>query len=100
MECVVRGEMRVSNSTESTELSAGSIRVERGKADMLETRMSVERGWRTVGLLLAAGGDRELAPHGERIRTLRVAPLAVSRALAEDLDYLSKPPATTSSSRG
>ena len=43
------------------DLSAGSIRVERGKADLLATRRSVERGWRVVGQLLAAGGDRELA---------------------------------------
>ena len=43
------------------DLSAGSVRVERGKADMIETRRSVERGWRAIGQLLAAGGDRELA---------------------------------------
>lgn len=43
------------------DLSSGSIRVERGKADMLETRRSVERGWRAIGQLLAADGDRELA---------------------------------------
>lgn len=43
------------------DLSAGSVRVERGKADMLETRRSVERGWRVIGQLLAADGNRELA---------------------------------------
>jgi hypothetical protein len=43
------------------DLSARSVRVERGKAGMLETRRSVERGWRVIGQLLAADGNRELA---------------------------------------
>jgi hypothetical protein len=43
------------------DLSAGSVRVERGKADMLETRRSVERGWQAIGQLLTADGNRELA---------------------------------------
>ena len=43
------------------DLSSGSVRVERGKADMLETQRSVERGWRAIGQLLGAEGNHELA---------------------------------------
>jgi hypothetical protein len=43
------------------DLSSRSVRVERGKADMLETRRSVELGWREIAQLLAAYGNPELA---------------------------------------
>jgi hypothetical protein len=43
------------------DLSAGSTRTECAKAEMCEARKSLERGWRTIGQLVAAKGDRELA---------------------------------------
>src|SRR5690606_611512 len=43
------------------DLLVGSVRAEHGKADMLETRRSVDRGWRAIAQALAADGDHELA---------------------------------------
>ena len=44
----------------------GYMTPERGKEKMLATRKDIERGWRDTSLLLAAGGDRELADRVQR----------------------------------
>ncbi|MGH8240062.1 MAG: relaxase/mobilization nuclease domain-containing protein, partial [Steroidobacteraceae bacterium] len=52
----LRGEsthMRERVESVVADLSAGSIRVERDKVDMLKTRRHMERGWRAIGQLLA-----------------------------------------------
>jgi len=51
------------NKVESVaaELMAGQIKVEPGKAKMLETRKFVERGWRAVSNILVSEGQPELA---------------------------------------
>jgi predicted transcriptional regulator len=45
----------------AVELSKGILRVEAGKAKLLETRKAVERGWWAVGDILVAEGRPELA---------------------------------------
>src|SRR5262249_50966670 len=42
-------------------LLTGDIRIEQGKARLLETRKEVQRGWFAVGELLMAEGRKELA---------------------------------------
>ena len=42
-------------------LSKGRMRIEPGKAKLLETRTAVERGWRAVSDILAGQGHQELA---------------------------------------
>ncbi len=44
----------------------GHLTPERGKERMLATRRDVERGWHDTSLVLAAGGDRELAERVQR----------------------------------
>jgi type IV secretory pathway VirD2 relaxase len=44
----------------------GYLGPERGKEKMLATRWAIERGWRDTSLILAAGGDRELAARVQR----------------------------------
>lgn len=43
------------------ELRGGGLRVEPGKARLLETRKAVERGWNAVGDILVSSGQPELA---------------------------------------
>lgn len=60
----LRGEsthMRSRVESVIADLSAASARVERGKVGMLETRRSLERGWRAIGNLLAGEGHDQLA---------------------------------------
>jgi len=45
----------------AAELQAGQIKVESGKAKMLETRKAVERGWRAVSDILVNEGQTALA---------------------------------------
>jgi hypothetical protein len=44
----------------------GYLTPERGKAKILATQSDVERGWRDTALILAAGGDQELAERVQR----------------------------------
>jgi hypothetical protein len=45
----------------AAEMRAGVIKIEPGKAKLLETRAQVERGWRAVGDMLSTAGRPELA---------------------------------------
>jgi len=45
----------------AAEMRAGAIKIEPGKAKLLETRAQVERGWRAVGDMLSTAGRPELA---------------------------------------
>jgi hypothetical protein len=50
----------------AAELSAGGIRVEPGKSDLLTTRQSVEQGWRAVSDALRADGKSDIAAAVDR----------------------------------
>jgi Relaxase/Mobilisation nuclease domain len=50
----------------AAELSKGNLRVEAGKAKLLETRRAVERGWWAVSDILVADGRAELAAQVRR----------------------------------
>jgi hypothetical protein len=50
----------------AAELSAGGIRVEPGKADLLKTRQSVEQGWRAVSGALRSEGTPDIAAAVDR----------------------------------
>jgi hypothetical protein len=52
--------------TVAAELSAGGIRVEPGKADLLKTRQNVEHGWRAVSDALRSDGKSEIATAVDR----------------------------------
>lgn len=47
----------------AAELLKREVRIESGKAKLLQTRRAVEYGWRAVSDLLAGQGQRELAAH-------------------------------------
>jgi hypothetical protein len=50
----------------AAELLKGDLRIEPGKADLLETRKYVEQGWGAVIQILRRGGDTALAAEVER----------------------------------
>jgi hypothetical protein len=50
----------------AAELLKGEVRIEAGKAKLLQTRREVERGWRAVSDLLAGQGQWELASQVRR----------------------------------
>ena len=59
-----RGESRYTRAqveAVAAELSKGNLRIESGKARLLETRREVEQGWWAVSEILAAEGRKELA---------------------------------------
>lgn len=47
----------------AAELLKGEVRIERGKAKLLQTRGDVERAWWAVSEMLVSQGQRELATH-------------------------------------
>lgn len=58
--------MREKVAAVAAELLKGEVRVESGKAKLLQTRREVERGWRAVSEKLASQAQRELATHVRR----------------------------------
>lgn len=53
--------MRAQAEAVAAELLKGNIRVEAGKRKLVETRSSVEDGWRSVADLLLSDGRKEIA---------------------------------------
>jgi hypothetical protein len=64
----------------AAELSKGNIRVEPGKATLVETRRHVESGWRSVARLLAKDSHRDLAYDVQRFLN-RMPPVRTEREL-------------------
>jgi hypothetical protein len=83
-----RGESHHTRSRTETvarELLKGDLRIEPGKARLVETRKEVERGWFAVGDILMAEGRRELANQVWRFLA-QIPPAMTERELiAQDL---------------
>jgi hypothetical protein len=67
------------------ELLNGGLRVESGKARLLETRKEVERGWFAVGDILMAQGRKELASEVWRFTAEMPPPKTERELIAEGL---------------
>jgi len=67
------------------ELLKGNLRVEPGKAKLLETRRAMERGWSAVSDILVAEGRPELAAQVRRFSAWMPQPLTDREAIAETL---------------
>jgi hypothetical protein len=83
-----RGESRhsrVRNEAVAAELSKGGLRVEVGKARLLETRRDVERGWLAVSDILVAEGRPGLAVQVRRFTTQMPPPRTDRESIAEAL---------------
>ena len=69
----------------AAELLKGSLRVEPGKAKLLETRREVERGWWAVSDILVAEGRPELAAQVRRFSAQMPPPWTDRESIAEAL---------------
>jgi len=67
------------------ELVKGNLRIETGKAKLLETRKEVERGWRTLSEILVAQGQPELAAQVRGFAARMLPPRTDRGAIAEQL---------------
>ena len=67
------------------ELRTGRFRAEPGKETLIETRRQVERGWREVGEILAAQGQKELAKEVMRFAGRIPPPRTDRETIAEGL---------------
>src|SRR6267154_1251217 len=67
------------------ELVRGNLRIETGKAKLLETRKEVERGWRAVSEILVAEGQPELAAQVRAFAARMPPPRTDREAIAEQL---------------
>jgi hypothetical protein len=67
----------------AAELLKGNLRVEAGKAKLLETRREVERGWWAVSEILVAEGRPELAEQVRRFSAEMPPPCTDREAIAE-----------------
>jgi hypothetical protein len=67
------------------ELLKGDVRIDHGKARLLETRKEVQRGWFAVGDILAADGRVELAHRVCRFAAEMPPPKTERELIAEDL---------------
>jgi hypothetical protein len=83
-----RGESRYARertNTVAAELSTGNLRVEAGKAKLLETRREVERGWWAFSDILVAEGRPELAAQVRRFSARMPPPWTDRESIAEAL---------------
>lgn len=83
-----RGESRntqVRAEAVSADLLKGNLRVEAGKAKLLETRREVERGWWAVSDILIAEGRPELATQVRRFSAQMPPPWTDRESIAEGL---------------
>ena len=69
----------------AAELLKGNLRVEAGKATLLETRREVERGWWAVSGILVAEGRPELAAQVRRFSAQMPPPITERDAIANAL---------------
>jgi predicted transcriptional regulator len=83
-----RGESRHTQArTEAVaaDLLKGNLRVEAGKAKLLETRREVERGWWAVSDILVANGKSDLAADVRRFASQMPPPMTERESIAESL---------------
>jgi hypothetical protein len=83
-----RGESRFTRARAeavAAELSRGNLRVETGKAKLLETRRAVERGWWAVNDIMVAEGRPELASQVRRFSAQMSSPWTDRESIAEAL---------------
>jgi hypothetical protein len=84
----LRGESRHARARAeavAAELSKGNLRLEAGKAKLLETRREVERGWWVVSDILVAEGRPELAAQARRFSAQMPPPRTDRELIAEAL---------------
>jgi hypothetical protein len=67
------------------ELLSGNLRIEAGKATLLETRKRVERGWKAISDILVAEGREELAAQVRRFAAEMRPPMTERELIAEQL---------------
>ena len=67
------------------ELLKGDLRIEQGKARLLETRKEVERGWFAVSDILIREGRKDLANDARRFVTEMLPPKTERELIAQDL---------------
>ena len=92
-----RGESRhthVRAEAVAAELLKGNLRVEAGKAKLLETRREVERGWWAVSDILVAEGRPELAAQVSRFSGQMPPPWTDRESIAEALRRRTREPQT------
>lgn len=94
LEGIYRAEQRDESHHSSTraeavarELLKGDLRIEQGKARLLDTRKEVQRGWFAVGDILAAEGRLELAHQVWRFAAEMPPPKTERELIAEDLRH-------------
>ncbi|OLB15587.1 MAG: hypothetical protein AUH10_01465 [Gammaproteobacteria bacterium 13_2_20CM_66_19] len=78
-------ERAVRGKRESSKLDGIYLRVEPGKAKLLETRKEVERGWRAVSEILVAEGQPELAAQVRAFAAKMSPPRTDRESIAERL---------------
>ena len=85
---LLRGEStHIRNRVEKVAMasSKGQMRIEPGKAKLLETRTAVERGWRAVSEILAGHGNKDLAAQVGRFAERLPLPKTENEQLAVQL---------------
>jgi hypothetical protein len=83
-----RGESRYTHARAeavAAELLRGNLRVEAGKAKLVDTRKKVERGWRAVVDILVGGGRPELAAQVRRFSAEMPPPWTDRESISEAL---------------
>jgi HAMP domain-containing protein len=86
--------IRTRTEAVARELSAGTLRVEPGAAQLATTRRAVQFTWHKVSDALAHDGQRELASEVRRFVKQMPAPLMEKQQLAADLVARSRAPST------
>jgi hypothetical protein len=76
---------RLKTESIAVELSKGDLRVEPGKAKLVETRKAIEHGWCATGDILAALGHRVLASQVQRFAGEMPAPWTDREQMAREI---------------
>jgi hypothetical protein len=76
----------------AAELLKGDLRVEAGKASLLETRKQVERGWWAVSDMLVAEAQPELAAQVRRFSNQMPVPRTDKELIAAELIQRTRQP--------
>jgi hypothetical protein len=82
--------MREQAEAVAQELAQGRLRVEPGKASLVNTRNEVRRAWLAVGDILIRERQPELAAHIKRFADQMTSPLTGKEYVAQQLLQLTK----------
>lgn len=77
--------MRERTEAVTQEVLKGALRIEPGKTKLIETRKQVQRGWHSVGDMLASAGESELAGQVRRFVGQMPPPRTDNESLAAEL---------------